>query len=280
MTRQSTDPPRFDHRCLGEPSIMAEFTGRLHNAPVVYVLAQIRFSAVLKMAEYVPAIQEELRPNYPRYENQQIATIEIGSPGASATPTIANRWVFKDKDQQFGFILEQSAMVFHTSNYVDFPDFRDRLLEGVTIVQKIVNIPLIERVGLRYIDLITPADDEAIDRYVKPELLGFSLTDLGLKTEMNQQLISGKTKTGQLLVRFTKARHTSPLPLDLSPTALQLKRVPKSTKESAIMDTDHFAEKSIDFDVGQLTKLIGELQSPIGSVFKAAITDYAVEQWR
>ena len=46
------------------------------------------------------------------------------------------------------------------------------------------------------------------------------------------------------------------------------------------MDTDHFAEKNIDFDINLLTRLIDELQSPIASVFKSAITDHAVEQWR
>lgn len=259
---------------------MTDFTGRLTHAPVVYVLAQIRFSAVLKIEEYVPAIQEALRADYPRYEKQQIATIEIGSPGASATPTMANRWVFKDKSQQFGFILDQSSLVFHTSNYVDFPHFRDKLLDGARVIQEIVNIPLIERVGLRYIDLIMPANDEPLERFVKPELLGFSLTDLGLKTELNQQVVSSKTDTGQLLVRFTKAQHTSALPADLAPTALQLKHTPDPTKESAIMDTDHFSEKNIDFDINLLTRLIDELQSPIGCVFKSAITNHAVEQWR
>ena len=258
---------------------MTDFTGRLSRAPVVYVLAQIRFSAVLKMAEYIPAIQEELRSHYPRYGEQQTATLQIGGQGF-ATPPVTSRWSFEDKAQQCGFIIDQSSLVFHTSNYVDFPHFRDRLLEGVASVQNIIDTPLIERIGLRYIDLIAPTDDEPIERYIKSELAGFSLATLGLDNEVNQQLVNAKTNAGQLWVRFTKAKHASPLPPDLGSVSLQLKQVPSSDKESAIMDTDHFAEKSMDFDLTQLTQVIDALQAPIGDVFKAAITEHAVEQWR
>lgn len=258
---------------------MTDFTGRLSRAPVVYVLAQIRFSAVLKMAEYIPAIQENLRGDYPRYEQQQTATLQIGGQGVAAPP-LATRWSFEDKAQQCGFIIDQSSLVFHTSNYVDFPHFRDQLLEGVAIVQNIVNTPLIERVGLRYIDLIMPTDDQPIERYMKPELVGFSLAPLGLNNEVNQQLVNARTEAGQIWVRFTKAMHASPLPPDLGSVALQLKRVPSVDKESAIMDTDHFAEKSMDFDMDQLTQVIDALHVPLGDVFKAAITEHAIEQWR
>ena len=259
---------------------MTDFTGRLSKAPVVYVLAQIRFSAVLKMAEYIPAIQEVLRGNYPRYEQQQAAMLQIGGQGIAATPQVAKRWVFEDKAQRCGFIIDQSSLVFHTSDYVDFPHFRDRLLEGVAIVQNIVNTPLIERVGLRYIDLIMPTDDEPIEHYMKPELVGFSLGPLGLKNEINQQLVNARTEAGQLWIRFTKAMHASPLPPDLGSVALQLKHTPSDDIESAIMDTDHFTEKSMDFDLEQLAAVIDALQVPIGDVFKAAITDHAVKQWR
>lgn len=259
---------------------MADFTGRLSNAPVVYVLTQIRFSAVLKMEEYVPAIQEELRRDYPRYEHHQIGTIEIGSQGPSASPATANRWVFRDKADTSGFILEQSSLVFHTSEYTDFPGFRDRLLKGASIVQNIVDISIIERVGLRYIDLVTPADDESLADYVVPGLLGFSLEAFDLKTDVNQQLVSARTKSGQMIVRFTRAKHTSPLPPDLSALALKVQRTPKATRESAILDTDHFTEKNVGFSNEWLSRIVTDLQAPVGDVFRAAITDYAVQKWR
>ena len=259
---------------------MTESVGRLTSPPVVYVLGQIRFSAVLKMAEYIPAIQEALRTDYPRYEHQQVATVDIATAAGPPTQTISSRWTFQQKNQNFGFILDQSSLLFHTNSYLDFPDFRRRLLEGAAKVHEIVNIPLIERVGLRYIDQIVTATDEPLDRYVNSQLLGFSLYRLGLKSEVNQQVISGTTRVGRLLVRFTKARHSTALPPDLVATALPMRRTPDSSRDSAFLDTDHFVEKSIDFDVGGLTRLANEIQAPIGRVFKAAVTEYALEQWR
>ena len=39
---------------------------KLANAPIFYILGQIRFSPVLKMADFVPKIHERLRREYPR----------------------------------------------------------------------------------------------------------------------------------------------------------------------------------------------------------------------
>jgi uncharacterized protein (TIGR04255 family) len=274
---QSGNTLRLLHR---EPIIMTEFTGRLANAPVVYVLAQIRFTAVLQMIEYIPAIQEALRGSYPRYEQQQLATLDINADDGSARPSISNRWIFNDKSEEFGFIIDQSSIVFHTSSYVDFPDFQQRLLAGVKVVQELVNIPLIERVGLRYIDLIMPVDGEHVDQYVEPSFRGFSLAGVGLEDESAQQIVGGKTGMGQLVVRFSTGKHAMPLPPDLMALGLQTKRRPNPTIVSTIMDTDHYAQRSIDFSLVELTELLNALQEPIGNVFKSAITEHAVERWR
>ena len=174
---------------------MTESVGRLTSPPVVYVLGQIRFSAVLKMAEYIPAIQEALRPDYPRYEHQQVATVDIATAAGPPAQKISSRWMFQKKNQDFGFILDQSSLLFHTNNYLDFPDFRSRLLEGAAKIHELVNIPLIERLGLRYIDLITTVADEPLDHYVNAQLMGFSLCALGLESEVNQQVISGNDQS-------------------------------------------------------------------------------------
>ena len=59
-----------------------------------------------------------------------------------------------------------------------------------------------------------------------------------------------------------------------------MRRSPDSSRDSAFLDTDHFTDRSIDFDVDELTRLANEIQAPIGRVFKAAVTEYALEQWR
>ena len=261
---------------------MAEFAGRLANPPVIYVLTQIRFSAVLKMWEYVPAIQEHLRSDYPRYEQQQIETLEFVPPASAVAPVdnTASRWLFKDKAGVSGFILDQSSLVFHTSSYANFPDFKDRLLAGASIVQEIARIPIIERVGLRYVDLITPDDDETLGQYVVPGLMGFSIGSSDLKTDVNQQFINTRTKTGQLIVRFTRAKLSSPLPPDLSILAPKIQRKPKQSNVSAILDTDHVSDKDVDFDRDHLDKIVTDLQAPVADIFKAAVTDYAIDKWR
>lgn len=49
---------------------------KMENAPVYYVLAQVRFNAVLALEQYVPAIQDSLRKmGFPDYEKAVVATL-------------------------------------------------------------------------------------------------------------------------------------------------------------------------------------------------------------
>lgn len=262
---------------------MAEFTGRLSNAPLVYVLTQVRFSAVLKMGEYVPAIQEHLRSDYPRYEQRQIEALELVPPAPSAAPVTntVSRWLFKDRDDVSGFILDESSLVFHTSRYASFSEFKARLLSGAAIVQEAARIPMIERVGLRYVDLITPDDGETLDQYVSPGLMGFSIDTPDVKAyNTNKQFVNVKTKVGQLMLRFTRGQLSSPLPPDLAALAPKMRRKPKKSNVSAILDTDHFSDKGVNFNRDRLEKVVTDLHAPIAGIFKAAVTDYAVNKWR
>ena len=53
---------------------------KLPRAPLIFVLAQVRFNPVLKMESYVPDIQEYLRHHeFPRYRLENIQNIMIGT---------------------------------------------------------------------------------------------------------------------------------------------------------------------------------------------------------
>lgn len=258
---------------------MTEFTGRLSKAPVVYALCQIRFSPVLKMADYVSAIQDQLRERYPRFNAQVLNTIQIAGPAHSVAPAVVNRWIFNDKASCSGFILEPAALVFHTTAYADFSEFLSMTLMGLSAVQGIAKISLVERVGLRYIDLIVPLENAPLERYVQPALVGLSLHDLGMATETVQQFVSARTDAGKLFIKFSKGLHGESVPSDLLPLSLAMNRKPPQGAVSGILDTDHFTEEAFDFEIPRLESVIRQLKGPISQVFRAAITEYAVKQW-
>ena len=52
---------------------------KLERSPLVFVLSQVRFPAVLKIEDHVPDIQEALRKlGFPRYSKEDIQRFSFG----------------------------------------------------------------------------------------------------------------------------------------------------------------------------------------------------------
>lgn len=260
---------------------MARIDGRLANAPVVYVLCQIRFSPVEKMGDYIPAIQEALRAQYPVFEREQIGGVSIGSNNQPTFIQNENRWRFETRDQRTGYVLYTSQLITHTTAYIDSEDFRDRIVSGFRVVHEFAKLGFIQRIGLRYIDLITSADNDRIDDYVNPSLVGFRPTIPGLSPEISQQFLRARSNIGgTLLMRVSRALHSSALPADLLPSALKLTRQPNSDKESMLLDWDHYIDSvNLDPDPDALAEKLRSLKAPIAKVFEEAVTEHAVKVW-
>jgi len=261
---------------------MARIDGRLDNAPVVYVLCQIRFSPVEKMADYVPAIQEALRAQYPVFEREQIGGVSLGPNGQPLFVQNESRWRFETRDEQVGYMLSTSQLITHTTAYVDSEDFRGRVVSGFRIVHEFAKLGFIQRIGLRFIDLIIPTASDRIEDYVNPSLVGFRPSVPGLTPDISQQFIRAhSTLGGTLLMRASRALHSSALPADLLPTTLKLSRQPDPEQESMLLDWDHYIESAnLDPDPDVLAEKLRSLKAPIAKIFEEAITAYAVKVWK
>ena len=261
---------------------MARIEGRLNNAPVVYVLCQIRFSPVEKMADFVPVIQEALRGQYPVYEREQIGGVTLGPNGQPTFVQNENRWRFETRDQRTGYMLSTNQLITHTTAYVDSEDFRSRIVSGFRTVHEFAKLSFIQRVGLRYIDLIIPGDDDRIEDYVNPALVGFRSQVSGLVPDVSQQFLRAHSPIGgTMLMRASRALHATALPADLMPTPLKLLREPNAEKESVLLDWDHYIEPlNLDPDPDALDQKLRGLKAPIAKIFEEAITEHAVKVWK
>lgn len=265
-----------------ETGAMAQFKGRLDNAPVVYVLCQVRFSPVEKMVDYVPAIQEALRPQYPNFQREQIGGISLVPNSQPAFVQNETRWRFDTRENSTGFILSTNQLIVHTTSYVDSDDFRERIVNGFRTIHEIAKLGFIQRVGLRYIDLITAAADDTLEDYIHPSLIGFRPPVPGLTPDVSQQFLRNRsTMGGTLLVRVSRAHHQTELPADLMPMLLAAKRSPRPDQESIFLDWDHYVDQqNLDPDPQVLANTVRALKAPIATIFKEAITDHAVQRWR
>lgn len=253
---------------------------RMTHPPLVYSLCQVKFSPVLQMAEFVPAIQEQLRRRFPGFRKEEIRSVTIDH-NQSPQFEQETRWVFNAPDDTSGFILNSTSLVYHTASYEDSNAFRSELICGLASVGNHAEPHQIERVGLRYIDFIQPAEGKEVANYVKPGLLSSPLSGMVAAVDGTQSVFRGTTNWGTLIQRFTVTKHSSTVPPDLLPTTINVAGVHSPPRMAGVLDTDHFCERKFPFSIDEVTALLKGLHDEGTSLaFWAAVTDEALEEWQ
>ena len=253
----------------------------LRRSPLIYFLAQLRFSQVLSLGKYVPDIQDLLRRSgFPGFRQTQIPQLKFQG---SITPTVelAELFEFQDKETSTGIILTPSFISYHTTHYSVYEDFEGRFREVLMAVQKVLNISVLERWGLRYIDLVQPRQDESLEDYLRSETLGLSASEIGVTNPTSTYTLNGNTLLGRLVLRVSQIRGpASPLPADLQPGfTLNLESSVSDGELVAVLDFDHFAEAKADFSIDAAVERLGNLHEGIERAFASAVTPNALVLW-
>jgi len=261
----------------------------MSNAPVYYALAKANFNPVTAMRKYVSEIQDQLRrQGYPLFAEQQMIQLVVPGPGQeeATEPQIKRMesWLITRKDRTAGFILEASAISYHTTHYGTHNEFIQELLQGLQAVHAAASLDHVSRLGLRYLNAVLPRSGDDVEKYLAAGLHGieFDATPVYRFTES-----VFRTKIGPLLSEGTLVarvhRMTAPLgfPPDLQPRGLMANRKfeVKEPQEHAVIDTDHFVEGLMPIDPEQLRQQLLTLHGTIKSVFWATTTEYARKAW-
>jgi len=253
----------------------------LPRSPLIFVLVQVRFSPVLTMSEKIPAIQDGLRKQgYPGFAPRRI-DVETFAPGASAPirKEAREQWEFLNKDRTSSILVDQESVVLQTTRYPTFEDYLGKLKIALNIVQEHAAPTLMLRLGLRYVDLITPREPNGLDYYIKPELRGMPFNDLGIKRAMMSESIVETDKHSKLVVRYVEGVSGFAFPPDLMPVSLAFTRNPVQKTRFGLLDFDHFTEESIDYNVETVLAQAWSLHSVLEKAFKTSVMPAAIEEW-
>jgi uncharacterized protein (TIGR04255 family) len=250
---------------------------RLTYSPLVLALAQVRINPVLKMADHIPSIQEELRQDgYLRFQEQQLHEFVLApQPRIS----LGQRWVFGNKEQDHAVVMSNSFMVLETSNYTRFEDFVLRLENMVSRVERIIGAVLSDRLGLRYVDLILPAQNETLEEYIHPNLRGLEPDQLSVERVLNQFESRGKTPLGQIVIRLHQNDNKMCLPPDLIPANVKMNRTLPDDSVVTLLDIDHFSERERELDSGTITEEFWDLHQYTDLAFRSSVTSTALQRW-
>lgn len=262
---------------------MKAATPKMSLAPVFYTLAQVQFNPIAQMSDYVAHLQERLRRSgFPDFqaENQFELTIRrLDESQPDVQPQHHVRWSFMNAQRTEGYLLLSNALVFHTTTYDTFSDFLRKTISGLKLVHEIVELAYVERVGLRYLDAIVPMDNDILQQYLNPSLLGFSTN---LDGRLNHSFTETVTviEDGNLVARAVITDGALALSPDLITLQLELQvRFKEINGRNAVLDTDYFVVKRTSFDLKEIEDQLLKAHDIITNAFKVSVTDYAREKW-
>jgi len=249
----------------------------LRRTPLIYVVSQIRFSAVVSISKYVPAIQEKLRQQYPWFQEGKIQEFVFQAQG---TPNVSfsDRYEFLQRDKRTGVVLTSNSVALHTNKYESYELFEVEFSTALNAIHETLGIGLVERIGLRYVDLVRLGANEQWSQYLNPGLLGLEPASVGMTSMTSQYVCMGKTDAGTLAFRHTQSEN--PMPPDLTPVALKYDEGLLTNKEiKTVLDFDHYSEETRDFDVESVIAAIGGLHDSLDRAFRSAVTPTALKKW-
>ncbi len=147
----------------------------LYPAPLAKVLMQVQYSRTPQLVtDGAEAVIAETLGRYPVRRRQLTAGIGPNVvingqqlPG-SITPGVA--LTFSDPKGLWQVTFTETAVALETSDYSTRDDFCGRAAEIFAAIASVALPPVVDRVGIRYIDRLTGATLEKVSTYVIPQL--------------------------------------------------------------------------------------------------------------
>ncbi|NJM00414.1 MAG: TIGR04255 family protein [Synechococcaceae cyanobacterium SM2_3_2] len=237
----------------------------LQDAPLVRVLAQVRFPPILSIAEksFVASFQESIRDQYPILRPEKTRSFVFGPQGVDSSEELV--WRFLDLDHVWRVTLAPSFLALETTSYLSRTNFLSRFQEILSALNSCINPKITERLGLRYIARLENDDLEQITELVQPEVSGI-LTDLGSHVDqsISESIFSFPEGKGQMLARWG----VLPPGATIDPSAIE-----PIDQRSWILDLDLSISKERSFNLEQMMSEFSYFAERQYTFFRWAVKD-------
>jgi len=265
---------------------MAAALGTLPDAPLIYVLAQVVFTRVPKMASFWEDFHHSVFEHYPGSLVEEIQRIQFGGSPDGSTSNVT-RWHMLNRDKTEGIILGADSIVFHATSYESSLVFFQKLERVLKALKNILPVNVsVSRLGLRYIDLILPTSSLSADNQVSGKLGSIPLDEANCKFEKLEEVTTYSTSEGgSLVVRHRQSLKQDILPADLFPNNLRLAHRlerPVSTDDTAtgLLDYDHYVPMEIEFMPDAIIEKFRSIHKTNSHAFALTTTPEAKELWK
>lgn len=236
----------------------------LKDAPLVRVIAQVRFPAILaiEQRDFVAPFQEALRATYPVLRQEQTQGLLLSPTGvAQAKPQIA--WRFSDVAGHWRVSLTPEFLALETTRYTSRSDFFQRLLAVVEALDEHASPKVIDRLGVRYIDRITGAAVDDIGDLVRAEVRGITGTIAAAHATHALSESMFQLPDARVIARWGQL----PAGATVDPAAIE-----PAPEKSWILDLDMFSAAPMPFSVDHVVLEAQRFAERIYTIFRWAVT--------
>lgn len=237
----------------------------LASAPLVRVIAQVRFPEVLSLEQrdHVAAFQETVRSAYPVLRQEQTQGVLIGPSGVSPVkPRTA--WRFADAEGSWRVSLAPDFIALETTRYKSRLDFFSRFADIVRALDKHVEPKLVDRLGVRYIDRVSGAAVDEISGLVRAEVRGITGTRVASHASHALSESMFELDDSRVVARWgLLAPNTTVDPAAIEP-------IPE---RSWVLDLDMFSARPAPFAIDRVVDDAKRYAERIYTFFRWAVTD-------
>jgi uncharacterized protein (TIGR04255 family) len=159
---------------------------QLDNSPLIEVICQVRFPVILRIASEEPSeFQDQIRAEFPLVELEHGFLFRVPGPGAKGSPTVEPQsrvYRFRTADEQTAISLGPDFYALSTKAYGNWGEFARLLNLTHSAIQRVYKPAYAVRLGLRYVNRLSPANTECANvaemfELLRPELVQQSRND-------------------------------------------------------------------------------------------------------
>jgi uncharacterized protein (TIGR04255 family) len=253
---------------FGEP--IAEVI--LAKPPLVAVLSQIRFPAVASIAnqDFIAPFQEKVRKDYPVLRKEQELGLIVGPNGVATQQGNGVIWRLQDKEQIWRLSLAPSFVSLETKSYITRKDFIDRFMKALDALAALIDPPILDRLGLRYVNRFQDSQLKRLREFIRPELLGFMGMQIGGAASVTTSILQTQFDVSGmgLLVRG----------VSLPPGMVIDPAIPAFSEPCWILDIDAFTQKQEDFKLPHIAELLDAFARTSYRLFRWSVTDQFISE--
>jgi len=247
----------------------------LTRAPLVNVIAQVRFPAVMKIEDsaFVANFQEAIRRDYPILRPERQLGVLIG-PGGVQPQDAGIVWRFETKDPDaWQVTLAPTFVSLSAKRYTRRSDLLTRLTVVLHALEGWLHPNVCDRIGVRYVDRVTGEQLARISTLVRPEILGVARDEATLG---GAEVVHALSDT---LFRLDDSSQLRGRWGRLPAGATYDPGIEPARKPSWVLDLDHYTSEPEDFDLATIGAKAADFCDRIYTFFRWAVTDAFLDEF-